>query len=287
MAGADIVFAGALAEASQGRLDQPALNRRRLVKPEGLEKIPAAEFQLAHAAAADQFGQIPAGEFVPHLTVPRLAEEVVGGLQFLAEKSAHVVVVDAGAVGRMPAESLERRPEHERHLSFPNNVDEFLRGERHPGPAHFGRRHRHRYRVRPHHFANPVGELAAACHPIGIGDRSPSRFHQRVDGVWPVADRSRTDGGAHLAVVDGKRQSRSDEIDKIVDDQIAEGGGEQFVAKLGLADNSDFSTVPPLRVFPGQNRDRDAHEVKGIAGRIGGVIAFVDAPQFVEMADIV
>ena len=93
--------------------------------------------------------------------------------------------------------------------------------------------------------------------------------------------------GAHLAVVDGKRQSGGDEIDEIVDDQIAEGGGEQFFAKLGLADDGNFSAVPPLRVFPRQNRDRDAHEVEGVAGGIGGVVSFVDAPEFVEMADVV
>ena len=91
-----------------------------------------------------------------------------------------------------------------------------------------------------------------------------------------------TDGGR----IHRKRQPRREHVDEVVDHERAEGDGQEFVTKLWVGGDGDLGPVAGLRVLTGGDRDGDSHEVQGVAGRVGDIVALVDPPQFVEVVEI-
>ena len=241
--------------------------------------------------AADQLREVPAWHLLPHRRLPLLREEVVGGLELLAEEAADVVVFEAGTVGRIGPEGLEGGPEHQRHLHFADDIDELLRGERHPRSPHLRRRHRHRHGVRAHRLAHLRHELL----PLGVtngidvlssGNDPAVGEDAGLESVDILCEPCHAQRGADLAVVDGESQPRGEEIDEVVDHHVAERGGEEIVSQLRFTDHSHLGTMPLLRVLSGENRDRDADEVERVAGGVDGIVPLVDPPQLVEVADV-
>ena len=141
LAGSDIVLARSPAGTAQAGLGNRVAQRCLVVEAERLEERPAAELELTHSMAANQLREVPARHLLPHRRLPFLREEVVGGLELLAEEAADVVVFEAGAVGRVGPEGLEGGPEHQRHLDLADDIDELFRRERHPRSPHLRCRH--------------------------------------------------------------------------------------------------------------------------------------------------
>ena len=291
-AGADVVLACSPADTAQAGLGGRLGERRRVIQAERFEERPAPQFDLPHPMAANQLGEVPARHLLPHDRLPRLGEEVVGGLELLPEEAADVVVFDAGAVGRIGPEGLERRPQHHRHLDLADDVDELLRRQRHPRPAHLRCRHRYRDGVGAHHFAHLRHELPPLVVTNGIGIGFPSGNDPAVgedpglEGVDILGERRHAQRGADLAVVDGEGEPRGDEVDQIVDHHAAVRDGEEIVPQLRLADHGHLRAVSLLRALAGKDRDRDADEIQGVAGGVDGVVPLVDPPQLIQMPDV-
>ena len=146
--------------------------------------------------------------------------------------------------------------------------------------------------MRPHRLADLRHELPPLVFTTGVRVVLPSGNEPAVgensghEGVDILREPCHAQRGADLAVVDGEGQPWSEEVDEVVDHHVAERRGEEVVPQLRFADHGHLGTVPLLRVLPGQNRDRDADEVEGVAGGVDGVVSLVDPPQLVEVADV-
>ena len=145
--------------------------------------------------------------------------------------------------------------------------------------------------MRPHCLADLRHELP----PLGVtngidvlssGNEPAVGEDAGLESVDILREPCHAQRGADLAVVDGEGQPRGEEVDEVVDHHVAERRGEEVVPQLRFADHGHLGTVPLLRVLPGQNRDRDADEVEGVAGGVDGVVSLVDPPQLVEVADV-
>ena len=218
-AGADVVLACSPADTAQAGLGGRLGERCRVVQAERFEERPAPQLDLPHPMAANQLREVPARHLLPHRRLARLGEEVVGGLELLPEEAADVVVFDAGAVGGIGPEGLECRPQHHRHLDLADDVDELFGRERHPRPAHLRSRHRHRDGVGAHRFAHLRHELPPLVVTNGIEGGFPSGDDPAVgedpglEGVDILRQRRHAQRSADLAVVNGERQPRGEEID--------------------------------------------------------------------------
>ena len=85
------------------------------------------------------------------MLLPLLCQEVVGGLELLAEKPTDLRVVDAEGVGGVGAEGFVGALEQDHDLPLADHVDHLLGRQRHTGPPHFGRGHRDRSRPDARH----------------------------------------------------------------------------------------------------------------------------------------
>ena len=112
-----------------------------LFHAEGVEEGLPTECQFVDPAAADEFGEVPAGQFGPDMLLPLLCEKVVGGLKLLAEKPTDLGIVDAGGVGRVGAEGFVGALEQDHDLTLADHVDHLFGRQRHAGPPHLGRGH--------------------------------------------------------------------------------------------------------------------------------------------------
>jgi len=104
---------------------------------------PAADTaELGRVAAADERGQVPAGQFLPDVAVGRDREEVEGGVEFRLQMGADAHVGDARTVGRIVLEGRAGVADQNRDLADARDVGQLREGNRQPGPPGLHRRHR-------------------------------------------------------------------------------------------------------------------------------------------------
>ena len=220
---------------------------------------PAADTaELGRVAAADERGQVPAGQFLPDVAVGRDREEVEGGVEFRLQMGADAHVGDARTVGRIVLEGRAGVADQNRDLADARDVGQLREGNRQPGPPGLHRRHRgggDRRQAgreglhRRHHTLATVGLLR----------QSGLRLAQVVaeNGSRP---------GEALRIVDGPGEGGGDDVDQVVDHEVAEGGRQQVVAQDRLGDEGDFRAVPLAGEVAGGDRDGHPHEVQRVAG---------------------
>ena len=175
-------------------------------------------------AAANEPREVPAGKFLPHVT-PRVdREEVPGGPQLLGQMAANVEVADAGRIGRMIAEGRAGVADEDRDLLDAGDVRELRERDGEPGTAGIDRRCRRgdrRRQLRPQRSRRRQ-------HPLTSRPRRGRRdavVGRRGDGRRP-ADA--------LGVVDAPGQPRGDEVDDVVEHEVAKRGRQEGVSKAGL-----------------------------------------------------